>query len=61
SPPIPQINEAWITNDKQINLKWQLLNNTDSETIDGFVIYYRAINSKMNLTTITVPNLRYPP
>ncbi|CAF5101824.1 unnamed protein product, partial [Rotaria socialis] len=46
NPPIPQINEAWITNDQQINLKWQLLNNTDSETIDGFVIYYRAINSK---------------
>ncbi|CAF3138607.1 unnamed protein product [Rotaria socialis] len=61
NPPIPQINEAWITNDQQINLKWQLLNNTDSETIDGFVIYYRAINSKVNFTTITVPNLRYPP
>jgi len=36
------------------------LNNTNSETVDGFVIYYRPTLSKMNFTTITIPNLRYP-
>ena len=37
-----------------------MLNNTSSETVDGFVIYYRPSSSKMNFTTITLPNLRYP-
>ncbi|CAF2401516.1 unnamed protein product [Rotaria sp. Silwood2] len=59
--PLPQITDAWITNDGQISLKWQLLNNTGSETVDGFVVYYRPIHSKRNFTAITIPNLRYPP
>jgi len=59
--PVPQITDAWITNDEHISLKWQIPNNTDIEIIDGFVIYYRILNSKMNFTTITLPNLRYPP
>ncbi|CAF4515098.1 unnamed protein product, partial [Rotaria sp. Silwood1] len=59
--PLPQITDAWITNDGQISLKWQLLNNSGSETVDGFVVYYRPIHSKTNFTTITIPNLRYPP
>jgi hypothetical protein len=29
--------------------------------VDGFVIYYRPAVSKLNFTTITLPNLRYPP
>ncbi|CAF3607553.1 unnamed protein product [Rotaria sordida] len=58
--PLPQITDAWVTNDGQISLKWQLLNNTGSETVDGFVIYYRPIHSKTNFTTITIPNLHYP-
>ncbi len=59
--PLPQITDAWITNDEHISLKWQIGNNTKSETVDGFVIYYRPILSKMNFTTITLPNLRSPP
>src|SRR6185437_16134502 len=58
--PLPQITDAWITNDEQISLKWQIGNNSNSETVDGFVIYYRPTFSKMNFTTITLPNLRYP-
>lgn len=37
------------------------MNNTNGETVDGFVIYYRLTLSKMNFSAITVPNLRYPP
>ncbi len=36
------------------------MNDTNSETVDGFVIYYRSTLSKKNFTTITIPNLRYP-
>ncbi|CAF0826168.1 unnamed protein product [Adineta steineri] len=58
---LPQITEAWITNEGQISLKWKLLNQTDNEIIDGFVIYYRPIHSKVNFTSISIPNLRSPP
>ena len=37
------------------------MNKTNGEALDGFVIYYRPISSRMNYTTITLPNLRYPP
>ncbi|CAF1157581.1 unnamed protein product [Adineta steineri] len=58
--PMPQITDAWITADGHISLKWKI-NDSDSELIDGFIIYYRLINSKnVNYTTITIPNLRYP-
>jgi hypothetical protein len=57
--PIPQITDAWITNDGQISLKWKV-NDSNNEIIDGFIIYYRAINSDGNYTKITIPNLRYP-
>ncbi|CAF1508156.1 unnamed protein product [Adineta ricciae] len=58
---VPEITEAWITNDGQIGLKWKLLHSTGSEMIDGFVIYYRSTRSKVNFTTISVPNMRFPP
>ena len=29
--------------------------------IDGFVIYYRPTHSKANFTSLTIPNLRFPP
>ena len=58
--PIPQITDAGITSDGQINLKWHI-NESDSDTIDGFIVYYRLMNDKNeNYTTITIPNLRYP-
>ncbi len=57
--PIPQITDAWITNDGQISLKWKV-NESNSETIDGFIIYYRLINFIGNYTKIKIPNLRYP-
>jgi uncharacterized protein YdgA (DUF945 family) len=57
--PIPQITDAWITNDGQISLKWKI-NDSNSQTIDGFIIYYRLINSNDNYTKITIPNLRFP-
>ncbi|UJR15975.1 hypothetical protein I4U23_002894 [Adineta vaga] len=57
---VPEITEAWITNDGQIGLKWKL-NYTGNEMVDGFVIYYRATSSKVNFTTITLPNMRFPP
>jgi hypothetical protein len=58
--PIPQLTDAWITTEGQISLKWKV-NDSDSKTIEGFIIYYRSINSKKdNYTTITIPNLRYP-
>jgi hypothetical protein len=56
--PIPQITDAWITTDGQISLKWNI-NDTNTEAIDGFIIYYRSINNN-NYTTITIPNLRSP-
>ena len=59
--PLIHITDAWITKDMQISLKWQLMNTTNGEIVDGFVIYYRPTLSKMNYTTITLPNLRYPP
>lgn len=59
--PLIHITDAWITKDMQISLKWQLMNRTNGETVDGFVIYYRPTLSKMNYTTLTLPNLRYPP
>ncbi len=37
------------------------MNNTADEMIDGFVIYYRPTHSKANFTSLTIPNLRYPP
>lgn len=59
--PIPQITDAWITNEGHISLKWKL-NNTNSELIDGFLIYYRTLNgdSSNNFTKVTVPNVPYP-
>lgn len=57
--PIPQITDAWITNDGQISLKWKI-NDSNSQTIDGFIIYYRLVNSNENYTKITIPNLRFP-
>jgi hypothetical protein len=57
--PIPQITDAWITTDGQISLKWKV-NDSNSEIIDGFIIYYRLINSNRNYTKITIPNLLYP-
>ena len=57
--PIPQITDAWITNDGQISLKWKI-NESNSETIDGFIIYYRLSDSEGNFTKITLPNLRLP-
>lgn len=59
--PLIHIIDAWITNDMQISLKWQFINRTHGETVDGFVIYYRPAWSKTNYTTITLPNLQYPP
>lgn len=41
-------------------MKWKI-NDSNSETIDGFIIYYRLINANGNYTKITIPNLRYPP
>lgn len=59
--PIPQITDAWITNEGQISLKWKL-NDSNPELIDGFLIYYRLLNTgdSDNYTKITVPNVRYP-
>ncbi|CAF1666400.1 unnamed protein product, partial [Adineta ricciae] len=58
--PIPQIMDAGITSDGQISLKWHV-NESESDTIDGFIIYYRLINGKNeNYTTKTIPNLRFP-
>jgi hypothetical protein len=57
--PIPQITDAWITTDGQISLKWKI-NDTNTETVDGFIIYYRSTNLNKNYTKITIPNLRYP-
>ena len=37
------------------------MSHTNGEAINGVIIYYRTIFSKENFTTITVPNLRYPP
>ncbi|CAF3480642.1 unnamed protein product [Rotaria sp. Silwood1] len=59
SLPIPQITDAWITTDGKISLKWKI-NDSLSEIIDGYIIYYRSINSNDNYTTITIPNLVYP-
>lgn len=58
--PIPQITDAWITSDGQISLKWKI-NDKNNENTDGFIIYYRLVNSYDNYTKITIPNLRYPP
>lgn len=59
--PIPQITDAWITNEGQISLKWKL-NDSNPELIDGFLIYYRLLNvaDSNNFTKITIPNVRYP-
>ena len=57
--PVPQITDAWITNDGQISLKWKV-NDSQTENIDGFIIYYRLVNLDKNFTKITIPNLRYP-
>ncbi|CAF1505891.1 unnamed protein product, partial [Rotaria sordida] len=57
--PIPQITDAWITTDGKISLKWKV-NDTYNDIIDGYIIYYRSINSNDNYTTITIPNLLYP-
>ena len=59
SLPIPQITDAWITNDGQISLKWKI-NESNSAMIDGFIIYYRLSHSQGNFTKITLPNLRLP-
>lgn len=29
--------------------------------VDGFVIYHRPTHSKANFTSVTLPNLRFPP
>lgn len=58
--PVPQITDAWVTSDGLVSLKWKL-NDSNLEAIDGFIIYYRSLNSNQNnYTKITVPNLRYP-
>ncbi|CAF3441906.1 unnamed protein product, partial [Rotaria sp. Silwood2] len=57
--PIPQITDAWITTDGKISLKWKV-NDSFSDVIDGYIIYYRSVNSNDNYTTITIPNLVYP-
>ena len=57
--PVPQITDAWITNDGQISLKWKI-NESSTAMIDGFIIYYRLSHSQGNFTKITLPNLRLP-
>lgn len=57
--PIPQITDAWITADGKIGIKWTI-NESTSEAIDGFIIYYRSLNSNDNYTKITIPNLVFP-
>jgi len=56
---IPQITDAWITNEGHINLKWKM-NDTFLDHIDEFLIYYRLVNSNENFTKIIVPNIRFP-
>ncbi|CAF4155558.1 unnamed protein product [Rotaria socialis] len=57
--PSPQIVDGWITADGKIGLKWKI-NESNSDTVDGFIIYYRSMSSDDNYTTITVPSLVFP-
>ncbi|CAF4773577.1 unnamed protein product, partial [Rotaria magnacalcarata] len=43
----------------KIGLKWKI-NESNSDTVNGFIIYYRSMSSDDNYTTITVPNLVFP-
>lgn len=56
---VPQLTDAWITSDGQISVKWSI-NQTITDHIDEFLLFYRLVNSKKNFTKITIPNIRFP-